>query len=212
MSKVKKRRPLILFFDVETNGLPERKHGFDSYYEPSDTEKYDSSRLIAIAWAVYSFKGKKKLERNYLVKNENVSIKNTFIHGITEKMINKDGISIINIFNQFNKDLKGVKVVAAHNFKFDKHIFLSEMYRYKHRQDFKKLIQKFNNLEHCCIGEKAKNAVKIPFKSSYVISKYKMPTLPELYTFCFKKKMLNHHKPKFDVQHMAECFFHLLKN
>jgi len=45
----------VIIFDLETSGLPTRKPYFttgeDQYYEPTDLSKYDSCRIVSIAYA-----------------------------------------------------------------------------------------------------------------------------------------------------------------
>ena len=206
--KDKKAAPLVMFLDIETNGLPLKKQGYNTYYPPTELDKYEPSRIIAMSWLICDFKGNQKISKTLYVKPNGFKITNSNIHGITEEMANKDGVSVTKLFNEFNKDLKDVKVLVAHNLEFDYNILLSELHRSGKRPN---LIKKINGLEKSCTGEQTKNILKIPFKSSYVISKYKMPRLPELYEYCFKKPMLNHHNPEYDVKHLSECFFYLLK-
>lgn len=209
MSK-QKILPLVLLFDIETNGLPITKQGtYHSYYPYTDLQKYDCSRIIAMSWAVHDFKGDRKLLRTMYVKPDGFTIDNSEIHGITLEKANNDGQSIGQVFKQFEKDLTDVKVMVAHNLEFDLNILLSELHRFGNKQA---LIKRIEQLEKSCTGEQTRDLLKIPFKSSYVIAKYKMPKLDELFKYCFKIDMVGHHNVEQDVDNLSKIFFHLLKN
>ena len=49
-------------------------------------------------------------------------------------------------------------------------------------------------------------------KSSYVITKYKMPTLGELYMHCFKEELDTHFDSEYIVNVIIKCFFYLMNN
>ena len=51
-------------FDTETTGLPARK-SYDDYYAPENLEKYDKSRIVSIAWILFS--GPRIISKNYFV-------------------------------------------------------------------------------------------------------------------------------------------------
>ena len=42
---------MFLIIDTETTGFPITK-GFNKYYDPIDHNKYDSARIVQIAWKV----------------------------------------------------------------------------------------------------------------------------------------------------------------
>lgn len=200
--------PLVMFLHTETNGLPKTKNDYRKYYSPTEIDKYDSSRIIAMSWCIKDFKGDQKTIKTYYVKPNGFEIKNQFIHGITMETANKFGINISEVFDHLNKDLKNVKVLVAHNLEFNINILLSELHRLGDRE---LLINKLNKLERSCTAEQSRDIIKLPLKTTYMIAKYKMPTLPELYKYCFDKEIKNHINSKKDVQYISQCFFHLLK-
>jgi DNA polymerase-3 subunit alpha len=203
----KKSASLALFLDIETNGLP-IKNGY-KFPKYTCLYKYEPSRIIAISWAIYNFKGKQKLLKTRLVKPDGWIVTNTSIHGITVDQCMETGIPISNILDELRKDLNNVQVFVAHNVQFDYNILLSEIYRTGTDTD---MINRLESLEKACTSSQTKDLVKIPLKSSYSVTKYKMPSLPELYKHCFNKEMDGHHDPEKDVTNMAECFFHCLFN
>ena len=202
-----KKNNLVVFVDVESSGLPIKRPGYHSFFDPKELNKYDSSRLIAISWCICDFKGCQKLLRTIYIKPEGFTITNSEIHGITQEKANELGISMKQMFDQLEQDLKDVKVMVAHNLEFDYNVIMSELHRLGNK---KQLMNRLANLEKACTGEQTRDLLKISFSSTYN-NQYKMPKLNELYMWCFKKNMENHHDPEQDVIHLKEIFFHLLK-
>lgn len=202
-----KKNNLVLFVDVETNGLPDRKAGANSFFDFKELDKYQSSRLIAVSWCICDFKGDQKILRTVYVKPDGFIITNSDIHGITQEKVNKDGVTVKHMFDQLEQDLTdNVKVMVAHNLEFDYNIIMSELHRLGNK---KQLMDKLQKLEKACTAEQTKDLLKIPTKSTY--GGHKLPKLSELYFFCFNKEMQNHHDPEQDVIHLKEIFFNLLK-
>ncbi len=210
MSKKKNKKPLLLFVDIETNGFPKKKIGVSNqFYHYTKLDKYESSRIVSISWIISDLKKNIKTSKNFIIKPDGFQITNDFIHGITNEIANSKGVEISKVFDDLKNDINGVKFIIAHNLIFDLNILLSELHRYG---DYNELINNINKLEQTCTGEQTRNTLKIPFKSSYVITKYKMPTLGELYKYCFNKELENHHNSEDDVKNLMDCFFYLLKN
>lgn len=195
---------LFLFLNIETNGLPKTKKGLDKYYHYSDLAKYNSSRIIRIAWVIYDYNQKFVCEKDFLIKPKKFNIYNSYIHGITKENALQNGIRIKKAFNKLQKDIKNVKFIIGHNLPFTMNIVLSEMYRLNLHELINEMLKKTQT----CTAKKTIHVLKIPFMSSG----YKMPSLPELYKYCFNKKMTNHHNSLSDAKNIAKCFFFLLKN
>ena len=71
------------------------------------------------------------------------------------------GIEINEMFNLLKKDLELCETIVAHNFLFDKHILLAELFRYN-RQD---IIELFINKKTYCTMKFSKNLLKIKMKN-----------------------------------------------
>jgi DNA polymerase III epsilon subunit-like protein len=203
-----KKNNLVLFVDVETNGLPIKKAGLHTFYPFSELDKYDSSRLIAVSWCICDFKGDQTVLRTVYVKPDGFTITNSDIHGISQEKATKDGVTVKQLFDQLEQDLTdNVKVMVAHNLEFDYNIMMSELHRLGNK---KTLMDRLQKLEKACTAEQTRDLLKLPTKSTY--GGYKMPSLKELYFHSFKKEMVGHHDPEQDVIHLKEIFFHLLKH
>ena len=198
---------LFLFFDTETTGFPKTKRfQLNQYYPYTELDKYDSSRIVQITWAIYDFKQNQKVLKTFYVKPDGFTIDNSEIHGITTKMAKKKGVPIKKVFDTLKKDLKNVKFIVAHNLVFDMNVLCSELSRYGY-DDLAIVLQK---KEHVCTGEKTKDILKLPLNAAYNISKYKMPKLSEMYDYCFGEEIEGHDNAEVDTIALAKCFFYLV--
>ncbi len=96
----------IIIMDLETTGLPVRKPGYDQYYSYTENSKYESCRIVQIAWCyIPNFSFKKIAKTNikcyyrkpinfYDMPDEVVAI-----HGITYETIVENGIKLKNILH-----------------------------------------------------------------------------------------------------------------
>jgi DNA polymerase III epsilon subunit-like protein len=202
------KKNLLMFVDVETIGFPTKNPGKNKYHPYTDNSKYNSSRLVSIAWTIHDFKNNKIQECHYIINPIGFIINNSHIHGITHDNATKDGVLIDGVFDNLKNSLKNVKFVIAHNIQFDIHVIYNELHR-KNRYD---IINILEEKEQLCTGEMTKNILKIPFNSTYISSDYKIPSLQELYKYCFDKNLENHHNADEDVKHLSEAFFYILNN
>lgn len=159
----------VLIFDTETTGLPEFIN--KQYYPPRNFEKYDNSRIIEIGYRILSLENNEfRVQFQSYINFENMDIKNTDIHGVTNEMA-LSGMNIINLLEEIDKDIKtyNVKRLVAHNIDFDMNILLSECYRYNKESLANLLI----SCETFCTMKRGK--IFMDF--------YKNPKLIELYNF-----------------------------
>jgi DNA polymerase III epsilon subunit-like protein len=204
-----KKKTYLFFLNIETNGLPSKKiHG--GYYPPNNTQKYDSSRIIAMSWAIYDMKGNQRALKRYYIKpdpSDKFEVTNSFIHNISIEMLNDHGVPISDIINDMKNDIERCTFLVGHSIKFSSNILKSEIFRLGCHD---KLLKCIDGMKTTCVLDQSANVVKIPLKSTYGPSKFKTPKLTELYKFCFKENLPNHHLPEHDVMNVAKCFFHLL--
>lgn len=180
--------------DTETTGFPKTK-SFDNYFDPSLTINYNNSRVIEIGYIVYTSNQKELFRRNFLIKPDNFVVTNTHIHGITDEMLKKDGISIIDALEIVECDLLDVSTMVAHNLNFDYNILLSECYRYNKLS----LIDKFKSLNKECtmkMGQK-------------VLKQKKFPNLQKLYLHFNKTNNIKPHRALSDSIMCANCYFNM---
>jgi DNA polymerase III epsilon subunit-like protein len=188
----------IMVLDTETTGLPILR-SYNNYHCPSFTQYYNNSRIIEIGYIIYSETGEEILKRNFLIKPKNFEIKNSDIHGITNEMVNTDGININDMFMFFEDDLKTVKTMVCHNIKFDYNVLLSECYRYKKYI----LIDKIKNLDKECTMLMGKVFLK----------QKKNPKLQILYSHFNKDiEIIQTHRALDDSIMCANCYFNIKNN
>lgn len=201
---INKNTKKILFFDLETTGLPETK-SFNSYYNYKHSEKYKNSRIVQISWIIANNKGKILTEHDYIIKPDGfiISDEASKIHGITTKKAIEQGIELVKIFEYFEKDVKNVTSMVAHNLNFDKNVLYAELYKY----GYINLIKKLDTIMHLCTGEISKPLLKLP---AFYSGEYKMPKLTELYKWCFNQEMTNAHNSKYDTINMKNCFYYMM--
>lgn len=185
-----------MIVDTETTGLPERPAigSFAPYY---DLDKYNNARMIQICWAIYDGDKLEELE-NFIIKPNGFSIKNSFIHGITDKIASR-GVNLNMVLTKLSQSINKVKYVVGHNILFDVHIICSELYRSKF-YDIAKLMEK---KEMICTMQKS-ICLKV---DGYL----KPPKLIKLYKFLFGKEFEHQHNAKYDVLATAEVFRELIK-
>lgn len=178
----------ILVFDIETTGLPITP-SFGKYYDYKQNDKYDSSRILSIAWCLVENYPNKINNIKTFIRKIDIKITNSHIHGITNEIVN-NGQEFDFIFDQFYDDLIKSDYILAHNVDFDRSILLNELYRNNH-----KCLDILLNKEKLCTG-------KI-FTPICNLKRYngelKMPKLSELYYFLFNTLPINQHDAAYDV-------------
>ena len=194
---------LTMVLDVETTGFPD-KLGFYGYYNYTNTSKYDNARIIQLSWGLYDDIGNLLKLVDLIVKPNGFIIKNDDIHGITNEFANNEGNDIKIIFKKLLTDLKKTSTIVGHNLMFDENVILSEL----HRNKFNLTIDEFKKKKKCCTGLGTEQLLKIKLEHG----KYKMPTLQELYFWCFKENIAITHNSKYDVINTAKCYFYIKNN
>ena len=194
INSYKNNKDNILIFDLETTGLPERK-GFNEYYPPSGINYYNNSRMIEIGYMVFSNDGIILDEVNHLISHkESVNITNTNIHGITNEMVENDGINIEDVLGKLYENLKYTNKLVAHNINFDINILLSECYRLGNQHQ---VISEITSKNLLCTMEIGKKYLK----------QNRYPKLIDLHNKIFNKNIVQEHRALSDVKFCAECFF-----
>lgn len=189
----------ILFFDLETSGIPERNSPYNII------QKYDNARILQIYFCVYeiiTLKNYKKIFEYDSYVDVDFEIKNSDIHGIT-KEISKGGKKIEIIINEITEHFLNTDIIVSHNIDFDMNILKSEFYRAL------KIIrlENINKKQTFCTMKEMKNIIKLPGKYDF-----KYPSLEELYFFLFNKKISRQkHSAIEDTNILVQCFFEMLK-
>jgi len=189
---------MILFFDVETNGLAKSLKG--SY---TDIENWP--RVVQLAWAYCDDKGENISRKNFIIfpKDFFISEKMSLIHGITLERAEKEGVLIERVLEIFNRDLQKADLLVAHNIEFDLPVLNAEFLRSKIRTSL------FEKDKYCTMkSPEIIDYCKIP--SSIGIG-YKWPSLSELHIKIFKKSFDDSHNAAADVDACLNCYFELKK-
>ena len=194
-----------LVFDIETTGIPARK-GFNQYFPYTQLTKYDRSRIVSIAWCVYTKTGVLLKSLYYLVKPVDFKIDDssiaTKINGITLERANADGIEFMDIMKYLRDDLIGVTKLIAHNILFDITILKSELCRC----NLLEMVTELEGIREYCTMLKSTNILKLPCASEKF---YKSPKLLELYNHYFPDQEFKAHDALEDVKACARCYFML---
>ena len=201
----------VLFFDLETTGLPITKRGEsgrNQYYDHKDNTKYNEARIVSIGWLYIKNYDKKTVDvkqaTEVIRKPEDFKeIKTTFIHGITYNQAVKDGVLFTDIMaNTFGNALMECDYLVAHNCMFDAHILLNELYRNKCGIYEKKVVEMLDKNMVLCTGEYGKDICKMTMRSNKY-TQYKMPKLKELYKYFYGVEPQLQHNAAADVITMA---------
>lgn len=185
---------LLLFLDLETNGLPQTP-SFGKWYPYTDLEKYSNSRVLSIC--AYLYKNGILINKFYsLIRANDVEVKGTEIHGITQKDIQDKGMCWDDVAGILEILMDNSDFVIGHNVLFDKNVLSSELYR----EGYEKLAAKINNKSLYCTMVNGKILLKLD----------KYPKLKELYSILFKKEMKGAHNAEMDVKACAECYFKMI--
>lgn len=161
-----------MIIDVETTGLPITK-SYGIYYDYKDSKKYDSSRLVQIAWIVFDEKNNEISRQCYVIKPSDYTIPDNMIHGISHSYALNNGHRLYDVSKNLRIDLDKVNKIIGHNVNFDKHVLLAELYR----KNKNKTLNCFKSKIFICTSELSKNICNIRI-GDFI----KMPKLTEAYS------------------------------
>lgn len=112
-----------LCFDTETSGLPVGKY---------NTRSYTNVYLYQLAYKLYDNKYNCIKTFSSYIKNHSECTNDNFIinkiNGITESQLHS-GKSIIEVLDEFEKDIMMSKLLIAHNIEFDYNVIITESQR-----------------------------------------------------------------------------------
>ena len=195
----------IMVLDTETTGLPKKTN---LHY--TDVDNWP--RLVSIAWRIYDRDGRLvKKKAFYVEPGEGVISEPKALekHGITHEYATEYGIDLGFVLNRFMVDCYKCGHIVAHNAAYDRPVIYAECWRAGIvTQSSKWICTKEASVELCKIpaSEKA--------KAMFPASKYKWPSLDELYMFLFDKPIPGreeYHGAAQDAAAAAECFWQLTK-
>lgn len=184
---------MILFFDVETTGLPKN-------YKASFKDLNNWPRIIQIAWLIYDLKGDELTSKSFIINPDGFIIpqESINIHKITNERAKRDGIYVVEALDDFLKDAKLCTKIVAHNLDYDINVLKSELFRIG-KHDF------HTDKELICTMELTTDFCAIPSKYGY-----KWPKLEELYFKLFKENIVGSHDALIDCEATAKCFWEMI--
>lgn len=176
----------LMFLDVETTGFPLKR--YNNYYHPSDFTKYDSSRIIEIAYIIDN------KTVNELI-NVDVTIPNSHIHGITNDMT-KAGKSLLDVLKMLNADLENTDKIVCHNIAFDCYVLMAECYR----ANLSNIADKIDITPKYCTME----------GGQHFYNMHRWIKLTDLYFRLYGQKINQHHRALSDAQICKLCYHKLV--
>ena len=196
---------MYLIIDTETTGLP-ILFGFDKFPPPTDHRRYDTSRMVHIAWKIIDKNYNEVCFKNFIIKRDGFEINNTQFHGITNEISDEKGVDITVALSELEKDLENCTTIIAHNLKFDYNVIVNHCYRY----DRFLLTELMESKEKYCTMKQSTNILKLPTR--YASNKFKYPSLKELYQYYFKTDFEGAHDAYYDVEACCKCFCELISS
>lgn len=211
--KSNSKSKLYLVFDLETTGFPEKAGGkWGKFYHPSQTDKYDSSRIVEIAYVLFDHQFNKITTFQTIIKPD-YPIDERYaeaskIHGINIEKSNK-GADMKEVLDRIKTDFNKADVIVAHNIDFDYSILLSESYRYDNN-DMIDILNEFssNKIAFCTMRKFVDYKKSLnPTSKEYI----KFPKLIEMYYYFFGNEFQGAHSALYDCQACALCFREIIK-
>jgi DNA polymerase III epsilon subunit-like protein len=190
---------MYLIFDIETTGLVKCKK-FNVYPDYRNNEAYNSARIVQIAWTLIDSNYTTIDKKNYIVKRDGFNIPNSSFHGITNDISDIKGTKFEIIMLDFLEALKQTSIIVAHNILYDFNVLTNHLFRY----NLQYVHSLFVNKAKFCTSMASANLLKIPMP--YFTNHFKYPSLQELHTFYFGKKIINAHNAEIDVAATTKCF------
>ena len=184
----------FFFIDLETTGLPKTK-GYNNYYSYTDYNKYDSCRVVEIAWIVLSPSHEKLLEKQYIVKSNDFVIPTSEIHTITEEKSKQEGILLVDILKELFNDIKTSGTFLSYNILFDLNILQSEISRLNKITEMNDLLLYIESMKKQCVMIMCCNYLDV--NSIKLINAYKK---------IIKKELINSHQALPDTRAVCELF------
>lgn len=203
----------ILFFDLETTGLPspETQKGTvsENYLQwpriwQISAVVYDYSNGRVCTWDMSKFI--KSYDRLPWISQDGnpVPIKNDVCMA--------DGLLAHEVFPLISDAMHDADLIVCHNLAFDSRVFESECYRLREmgydESDFRMPPKKSDGKPKICTMNSSSKHCAIPKANGKGL---KWPTLQELHEVLFKKKYHGAHDSRIDVMATIDCFQELVR-
>jgi DNA polymerase-3 subunit epsilon len=197
--------PVVLVFDTETTGLPERNASI------MDVEKWP--HILQLSYILFDSETKTLLELyDNLIKippSVIISPGSEAIHHITHDMCQDKGIFIKDALSAFNKALDQADVIVGHNISFDKRLIMVECKRLRMLQRF--TVSGIQKPEYCTM-KKSTDICKIEATSDNGEKYYKYPKLTDLHLHLFGEQPYGAHNALADILICLRCYLKLVSD
>lgn len=195
--KIATKPPRTIVIDTETTGLHPRP-----YQKPSTDaaclKAWEACRIVQFAWAIYEEDGQLVKKACHTVRPDGYTIPAVVaaIHGITTEIAMAEGIPISVIMESFRNDIlaENVKILVAHNIRFDDPVVQAELLRLSHPAD-----ECFAALERRCTMLTG----TLPGK--------RWPKLADLYFRYFNVVPVGCHRADSDVEFCSKIYFAMVE-
>lgn len=187
---------MILVFDTETTGFPKTKYAL-----PFHKSFFENARMIEIAYLLIDENTKIiHKEASFLINKSynRPPITNHHIHGITDELVEAEGVNIKSVFEELYNDLIKVHTIVAHNMDFDIKILLSEIYR--NYSENRHLLGQLYSKKWDCTIKLGLDYMKVT----------KFPKLLELYKHIFNEEWEQSHRALDDARVCAKCYIEMI--
>ena len=185
---------MILFFDSETTGLPEKDQNWETDYDAFP-------HIVQLAWIMTDDTGDMIYSKEcHIIKPTDWDIppEAEKIHKINTQLALDTGISDKVLLKAFFYEARKCDIIVGHNIYFDTAIIKA-----------KALSLDFNKEEICEILHKDKRYDTMQ-KGMSMFSPKKWATLSELYQRLFNEELKNAHTALGDVEAVKRIYFNLI--
>jgi DNA polymerase III epsilon subunit-like protein len=205
----------VLIFDTETTGLPQSK-----IISQDTLDKWP--HIVQFSYLVFDTSLNVIVEtKDFIIKMQDgllIPPESTKIHGITNEISQKDGVSIEVALKEFIVSLKEVDLLVGHNIGFDINMTYVELLRIIYFKDYHlNLISSYKfdlhfltNFENIyCTMQKSINLCNIKSISKFGKEYTKFAKLSELHETLFKTTPKNLHNSLIDILITLRCYMKL---
>lgn len=181
---------MYLFFDTETNGMPNN-------WDAPVTDLSNWPRLVQIAWILCDKSGNNIAQNEHIIKPDGftISAETSSVHGITTDRALAEGIELIEVLREFKEELEKVDTLVAHNISFDEKIAGAEFLR-------NNMANSIEGIKKICTMKSTTDYVAIDGNYGY-----KWPQLGELHQKLFGTDFKDAHNAMADVKATTKCFW-----
>jgi DNA polymerase III epsilon subunit-like protein len=193
---------MLLFFDVETTGLPSRRN---ATYREIDAWP----RIVSISWALAAGPDEVAAHRSAIIRPDGYTIPwgAEQVHGISTAKALQFGRPLNDVLRDLAEDVETHLPfrLVAHNLDFDRNVLFSELVRAGRMPPSPELLRSLGALPTVCTMLSSVNVCRLPGR----YGDYKWPRLAELHQHLFGEGFAGAHDAAADVMACVRCYFAL---